>query len=58
MIQKSLAVLVSFVFASSLAAAPGTSPAAKLSAADIAAKNVAARGGLQAWRAVDRKSVV
>ena len=57
MIQKSLAVLVSFVFASSLAAAPGTSPAAKLSAADIAAKNVAARGGLQAWRAVQTMSM-
>jgi len=52
MIRKPLAVLVSFVFASSLAAGPGTSPVAKLSATDIAAKNVAARGGLQAWRAV------
>ena len=53
MIRKPLAVLVSFVFASSLAAGPGTSPVAKLSATDIAAKNVAARGGLQAWRAVE-----
>ena len=52
MIRKPLAVLVSFVFASSLAAGPGSSPVAKLSATDIAAKNVAARGGLQAWRAV------
>ena len=52
MIRKPLAVLVSFVFASSLAAGPGTSPVAKLSATNIAAKNVAARGGLQAWRAV------
>jgi len=52
MLRKPLAVLVSFVFASSLAAGPGTSPVAKLSATDIAAKNVAARGGLQAWRAV------
>ena len=52
MLRKPLAVLVSFVFASSLAAGPGTSPVAKLSATNIAAKNVAARGGLQAWRAV------
>ena len=52
MIRKPLAVFVFFVLASSLAAGPGSSPVAKLSAADIAAKNVAARGGLQAWRAV------
>jgi len=57
MIRKPLAVLVSFVFASSLAGAPGTSPAAKLSPADIVAKNVAARGGLQAWHAVQAMSM-
>jgi len=57
MIRKPLAVFVSFVFASSLAAAPDTSPAAKLSAADIAARNVAARGGLQAWRDVQTMSM-
>ena len=40
-------------FAISLAAAANTSsPRAHLSAAEIVEKNVAARGGLQAWRAV------
>jgi len=57
MIRKPLAVFVFFVFASSLAAGPGSSPVAKLSAADIAAKNVTARGGLQAWRAVQTMSM-
>src|SRR6266478_9901717 len=36
-----------------LALAGGCAPAAKLSAADIVAKNVAARGGLDAWRKVE-----
>jgi len=58
MFQKSLAVFVSVAFALSLAAAPGTPPSVvKLSAAEIAEKNVAARGGLQAWRAVQTLSL-
>jgi len=58
MLQKSCALLVSFAFAVSMAAAPGnSSPSAKLSAAEIADKNVAARGGLQAWRAVQTLSM-
>src|SRR5690348_4051918 len=53
MFQKTLAILVVVMFALSLNAAPGTSPTApKLSVAEIVDKNVAARGGLQAWRAV------
>ena len=53
MVRKFLAVLSSLTFASSLAAGPNTSSSpAKLSAAEIVDKNVAARGGLQAWRAV------
>ena len=53
MLRKSLAILVSTAFALSLSAASNTPPSApKLSAAEIVDKNVAARGGLQAWRAV------
>src|SRR5215469_14303411 len=53
MSRKSLAVIISFVFLVSLAgAAENPKPTTQLSAADIVAKNVAARGGLQAWRAV------
>lgn len=53
MFRKSLAIIASIGFAFSLSAAPNTpSSAPKLSAAEIADKNVAARGGLQAWRAV------
>ena len=53
MIRKSLVICISWALAISLAAA-GDIPAsqAKLSAADIVDKNVAARGGLQAWRSV------
>jgi hypothetical protein len=53
MSRKSLAVITALAFAASLAAATEnpTKPV-NLSAADIVAKNVAARGGLQAWRAV------
>ena len=43
----SLAVAVSFAAAADLTSAP-----AKLSAAEIVDRNVAARGGLEAWRAV------
>lgn len=53
MLRKTLAILISTAFALSLKAAPGTSPTVpKLSAAQIVDKNVAARGGLQGWRAV------
>jgi hypothetical protein len=53
MFRKTLTILLSLSFALSLNAAPGTSPTVpKLSAAEIVEKNVAARGGLQAWRGV------
>lgn len=58
MVRRFLAVLSSLTFAGSLAAGPNTSsPPAKLSAAEIVDKNVAARGGLQAWRAVQTLSM-
>ena len=58
MIRKSLVICISWALAISLASA-GEIPAsqAKLSAADIADKNVAARGGLQAWRSVHTMSL-
>jgi hypothetical protein len=53
MFRKSLAICISLVFGVSLTAAGGeTASQAKLSAAAIVEKNVAARGGLQAWRGV------
>jgi hypothetical protein len=53
MFRKSLLLYISLVSAIPLAAAWDTPPSgAKLSPADIVHKNVAARGGLQAWRAV------
>lgn len=52
MLRKMLAILILPAFAISLAAADTPVAAPKLSAADIVAKNVAARGGLQAWRSV------
>ena len=53
MFRKTLAILISTAFAVSLNAAPGNSPTtSKLSAVEIVEKNVAARGGLQAWRGV------
>jgi hypothetical protein len=53
MFRKSLAICISLVFAVSLTATGGeTASQAKLSAAAIVEKNVAARGGLQAWRGV------
>lgn len=52
MLRKMLAILILTAFAISLAAADTTVAPPKLSAADIVAKNVAARGGLQAWRSV------
>jgi hypothetical protein len=58
MFQKALAIFISTAFAISLAAA-AENPLAqtKLSAAEIVDKNVAARGGLQAWRAVQSLSM-
>lgn len=53
MLRRTFAVLIFTAMAVSVKAAPGTpATAVKLSAAEIADKNVAARGGLQAWRAV------
>src|SRR5271157_1102849 len=53
MFRKSVGICISLALASSLAAAADASQSgAKLSAADIVDKNIAARGGLQAWRAV------
>jgi outer membrane lipoprotein-sorting protein len=58
MFQKSRAILISLAITSSLgAAADVASPAGRLSASDVVDKNVAARGGLQAWRAVQTMSL-
>ena len=53
MLRRMLAILIFPAFAFSLLAGPDTPVALpKLSAAAIVDKNVAARGGLQAWRSV------
>jgi hypothetical protein len=53
MLRKSLTVFMSLAFGAALLAADNPpSPPPKLSAAEIVNKNVEARGGLQAWRAV------
>jgi outer membrane lipoprotein-sorting protein len=53
MLRKTLTILICTAFSLSLDAQPRTSPIVPtLSAAQIVEKNVAARGGLQAWRAV------
>jgi len=53
MFRKSLVIGISLALACSLAVAADIAPTAgKLTAAEIVDKNVAARGGLQAWRAV------
>lgn len=58
MLRKFLVVSISLASSISLAAgANTTSPRAQLSAAEIVDKNVAARGGLQAWRAVQTLSL-
>src|ERR1700746_278489 len=58
MFRKSLVISMSLAFAVSLGAAGGETPSqGKLSAAAIVDKNVAARGGLQAWRAVQTMSM-
>src|SRR3989442_1444030 len=58
MFRQSLAICISMACANLLAVAQDT-PASrvKLSAVDIADKNVAVRGGLQAWRAVQTMSL-
>ena len=57
-LEKLLVVCTSMALAIPLAAAPSTSaPQARLSAAEIVNKNVAARGGLEAWRAVQALSL-
>jgi hypothetical protein len=58
MFRKTPVIMISMAFAASFAAAADVTPAAtRLSAAEIADKNVAARGGLQAWRAVQTMSL-
>ena len=58
MLQRLLGILIATAFSISLAAAPNSaSSQAALSAAQIADKNVAARGGLQAWRGVQTLSL-
>jgi len=53
MLRKSLSVTFILVFAASVAKAADTAkPFTGISAAEIVNRNVAARGGLQAWRAV------
>jgi outer membrane lipoprotein-sorting protein len=54
MVRKSMSIFIALAFAMSLAAAADNPvPKSQLSAADIVNKNVAARGGLQSWRAVE-----
>jgi hypothetical protein len=54
MLRKTLTTLIAMAFALSVKAAPGDAPVGrKLSVTEIVDKNVAARGGLQAWRAVE-----
>ena len=58
MLRKSVVIYISLALGISLALAQDAAPSrAKLSAADIVDKNVAARGGLQAWRAVQTVSL-
>jgi hypothetical protein len=58
MIRQSIVILIIFAIALAVATAAGQ-PASqtKLSAAQIADKNVAARGGLEAWRSVHTLSL-
>jgi hypothetical protein len=56
--RKSLAIGIGLTLAASLAAAAESpAPSGGLSAAQVVEKNVAARGGLQAWRAVQGMSL-
>ena len=58
MFQRLLGILIPTAFAISLAAAPNNvSSQTTLSAAQIVDRNVAARGGLQAWREVQTLSL-
>ena len=58
MFGRFVGICIGLGFAISLAAAPNTSASrANLSATEIVDKNVAARGGLQAWRAVQTLSL-
>jgi hypothetical protein len=58
MFRPSLAVCIPLAFAISLSSAADNRPSpANLSAADIVDKNVAARGGLNAWQAVQTMSL-
>jgi hypothetical protein len=58
MSRKILGICVAVAFATSVARAGDGSPSqAKLSAAAIVEKNVAARGGLQAWRSIQTMSL-
>src|SRR5437660_10976762 len=58
MYGRTLTILTATAFALSLNAQPRTSPTVPtLSAAQIVEKTVAARGGLQAWRAVETMTV-
>jgi hypothetical protein len=57
MLRKAIAIYAFFAFASYLGAAQQAAPVqSKLTAAEIVDRNVAARGGLQAWRAVQTLS--
>jgi hypothetical protein len=58
MFRKTLGIFMSSVMLASIVGAGETSPApSSLSAAAIVDRNVAARGGLQAWRAVQTMSL-
>jgi hypothetical protein len=58
MFRNSLIICISLAIASSLTVAAEVPPSqSKLSAAEIVEKNVAARGGLQAWRSVQTMSM-
>src|SRR3974390_1583721 len=57
MFRNVLVIGSSLALAISLAAAESAPPKAGLSAAQIVDKNVAARGGLEAWRAVKTMSL-
>jgi len=57
MLRKVHAICVGAMFAASLAVAADTPSLGSLSATQIVDKNVAARGGLQAWRAVQTLSL-
>jgi len=57
MYRKALVMWICLAFGGSFAVAADSTSAAAKTAAEIADKNVAARGGLQAWRAVQTMSL-